>query len=81
MALPAALEQKFNDQITLELQAPNGRALAQFTDLPHFWCNIYPDVRKEMRGRYNKHPWPEDPLNAPATRATNRQLRNAQEPS
>lgn len=61
--------------ITLNLTAPNGRVLAQVTDLPHFWENIYPEVRKEMRGRYNKHPWPEDPLAAPATQATNRQLR------
>ncbi|WP_157954268.1 ATP-dependent helicase HrpB [Saccharospirillum mangrovi] len=61
--------------LTLALLAPNGRVLAQVTDLPHFWARIYPDIRKEMRGRYNRHPWPEDPWNALATTATNRQLR------
>lgn len=61
--------------LTLALLAPNGRILAQVTDLPHFWSHIYPDIRKEMRGRYNRHPWPEDPWQAPATSATNRQLR------
>lgn len=60
--------------LTLQLLAPNGRVLAQVTDLSHFWSNIYPQVRKEMRGRYNKHPWPEDPIKARATAATNRQM-------
>ncbi|PTY36936.1 ATP-dependent helicase HrpB [Saccharospirillum sp. MSK14-1] len=62
--------------LTLALQAPNGRVLAQVNDLPHFWHNIYPEIRKEMRGRYNRHPWPEDPMQALATAATNRQLRH-----
>lgn len=61
--------------LTLALQAPNGRVLAQVTDLPYFWNQIYPEIRKEMRGRYNRHPWPENPWQAPATTATNRQLR------
>lgn len=65
--------------LTLDLLAPNGRTLAQVTDLPHFWSNVYPQVRKEMRGRYNKHPWPEDPIQATATGATNRQLRQSQD--
>lgn len=60
--------------LSLQLLAPNGRVLAQVTDLSHFWSNIYPQVRKEMRGRYNKHPWPENPLTAKATAATNRQM-------
>lgn len=61
--------------IQLDLQAPNGRSVASVTDLAHFWAQIYPEVRKELRGRYNKHPWPEDPLNAEATTKTNRQIR------
>ncbi|WP_028669660.1 ATP-dependent helicase C-terminal domain-containing protein [Saccharospirillum impatiens] len=60
--------------LTLNLQAPNGRTLASVIDLPHFWSSVYPEIRKEMRGRYNKHPWPTDPMDAPATQATNRQL-------
>jgi len=60
--------------LTLNLQAPNGRILASVTDLPHFWTGIYPQIRKEMRGRYSKHPWPDNPITATATHATNRQL-------
>ncbi|MDN3649925.1 ATP-dependent helicase C-terminal domain-containing protein [Reinekea marina] len=64
-----------NLAITLELTAPNGRPVATVHDLPHFWRNIYPEVRKELRGRYAKHPWPEDPIGFKATAKTNRQLR------
>jgi ATP-dependent helicase HrpB len=63
--------------IELALLAPNGRPVAIVTDLPHFWSNVYPEVRKELRGRYAKHPWPEDPLTFEATRKTNRQIKNA----
>ncbi len=61
--------------LTLELTAPNGRPVASVTDLSHFWRNVYPEVRKELRGRYAKHPWPEDPINFEPTAKTNRQLR------
>lgn len=64
-----------NRPVQLDLQAPNGRSVASVTDLPHFWSNVYPEVRKELRGRYSKHPWPEDPLSFKATAKTNRQLR------
>lgn len=64
--------------LTLNLQAPNGRTLASVIDLPHFWSSVYPEIRKEMRGRYNKHPWPANPMDAPATQATNRQLAGQQ---
>lgn len=62
--------------ITLNLTAPNGRPVAQVNDLPHFWQHVYPEVRKELRGRYAKHPWPENPLEAIATSKTKRQLGN-----
>jgi len=53
--------------ITLELLAPNQRPAQITDDLASFWKNTYPEVRKVLRGRYPKHPWPEDPLNAPPT--------------
>lgn len=60
--------------LSLELTAPNGRPVAIVTDMKHFWHKVYPDVRKELRGRYSKHPWPEDPLTFKATSKTNRQI-------
>jgi len=61
--------------IRLELLDPAGRPAAISEDLPHFWVHTYPLVRKELRGRYPKHPWPADPTEAVATAQTNRQLR------
>ena len=58
--------------ITLSLLAPNGRPVQTTQDLESFWRQTYPEVRREMRGRYPKHPWPEDPLSAPATARTRR---------
>jgi ATP-dependent helicase HrpB len=52
--------------VTLELLAPNFRSVQRTDDLENFWANTYPDIRKDYRGQYPKHPWPESPLDAQA---------------
>lgn len=61
-------------KLTLELLSPAGRPLQLTQDLASFWQNAYQEVKKEMKGRYPKHPWPDDPTTAVATRKTKRML-------
>lgn len=59
-------------RVVLHLLAPNGRPAQVTDDLRSFWDNTYPEVRRDLRARYAKHPWPEDPWTARPTERTKR---------
>jgi len=58
--------------LRLSLTSPAGRPIQTTSDLPGFWAGSWSDVAKEMRGRYPKHHWPDDPASAQATLRTKR---------
>jgi len=60
--------------VTVQLLSPAGRPAARTRDLAGFWSSGYAEVRRELRGRYPKHPWPEDPRQAVATALTKARL-------
>ncbi len=61
-------------KLVLELLSPAQRPIQVTQDLQAFWRGSYKEVQKEMKGRYPKHPWPDDPENHIATTKTKRQL-------
>ena len=58
--------------LVVELLSPAHRPVQVTRDLPGFWRGSYAAVKSEMKGRYPRHPWPDDPLAAPATRRAKR---------
>jgi ATP-dependent helicase HrpB len=59
-------------KLMLHLLSPASRPMQVTQDLENFWANTYDEVKKELRGKYKKHYWPDDPLEAVATSRTKR---------
>ena len=68
-----------DEPLLLELLSPAHRPLQVTQDLPGFWRSAYVEVRKEMKGRYPKHFWPEQPWAAPATAKTKKHMKSFEE--
>lgn len=66
-----------NLTLTLSLLSPARRPIQITQDLGAFWQGSYKEVQKEMKGRYPKHPWPDDPANAQPTRQTKKAMMSA----
>ncbi|SHK35205.1 ATP-dependent helicase HrpB [Hymenobacter psychrotolerans] len=64
--------------LTMHLLSPGGRAAQVTRDLRSFWQHGYFEVRKDLRGRYPKHPWPDDPLSAVPTKLTKKRFEAGQ---
>jgi len=58
----------------LHLLSPAHRPIQMTQDLASFWENTYEEVKKELRGRYKKHYWPDNPLEAQATNKTKKKM-------
>jgi ATP-dependent helicase HrpB len=63
--------------LSLHLLSPANRPIQITSDLASFWRTAYPEVRKELAGRYPKHYWPENPLSAKPTTLTKKAMRRA----
>lgn len=61
-------------QLMIHLLSPASRPMQMTQDLESFWLNTYDEVKKELRGKYKKHYWPDDPLNAKATSKTKKNM-------
>ena len=61
-------------KLLLHLLSPAGRPVQVTRDLRNFWERCYPEVKRELKGRYPKHPWPDDPWNAVPTGKTTKRL-------
>ncbi|CAJ1963843.1 unnamed protein product [Cylindrotheca closterium] len=72
---------QFPVPIQLQLLSPANRLLAQTKDLEFFWSEVYPQVRTENKGKYPKHPWPEDPRTAVASKQSKKQQQQQQQQS